>query len=216
MAKDIDWVGARSLRKACIVSFLACVGLAVPPSVVLRQILPGLGLLPLFISAVFSLVLLRTRGTRPSPIGIFSADALLLSSLIIAYVSTWVIWSNANGWCYYCNNDSILMLAAYATVPMLFNIFAHGFFVARAIYLHFTGPPQLCPNCAHQIQPRSKSMPWFLRGGESTVGLLADDEAQYHDEVEHSEAHAGKRPVTGITGQTVMDPEPSGDERATL
>lgn len=121
MAQEIDWVGPRSLRLAIIPCFLISFPLAIPASVFLQRELPALGLVPLFGSTVFSLLLLRRTKKKHSPLFIFFSDAILAASLLVTYIFTWILCSMS--WYRWRHDENaLLMLAGYATMPVLISL----------------------------------------------------------------------------------------------
>ncbi|KAI1647075.1 uncharacterized protein F4817DRAFT_115714 [Daldinia loculata] len=108
------------------------------------------------------------KSTSSHPILIFAVDTILAAALMVVLVFTWIDSSSSS-----TNSAESVMLAAYATIPLLINFLIHLFLAVREFsrglaipgltqYLAWQAVPPDCPNCGHQLRPDAPpSMPWL-------------------------------------------------------
>jgi hypothetical protein len=128
-ASTPDWAGPRPLRLATAISFLPALPLCLIHSAKSSDIYPVVGLLPLAVSSLVGLFLARPAAhigasRRFYPIVIFVGDIVLASALISVLSLTWAM---APGWMSVPFNREYAMLAGYATMPLLVNLYVPFF-----------------------------------------------------------------------------------------
>jgi hypothetical protein len=142
---------SKKVHYAMMISFLPAIAFCIPHGVVTSHVAPALGLIPQGIGALLALYrsgLLRKKSSNheyqivltndgedaphnkitPERIFLAIADFAIMSGLIISIVFAFLT-SSVHCYGYYynrgyyrtCNDDGLSMLAAYGTVPMLFN-----------------------------------------------------------------------------------------------
>lgn len=110
-----------SLRVLTTLSFIPAFPLCVAHGVLSHLPAPAVGLVPLAVSAAGSVVLIRSTaddvggsdGRSPNPLAIFFFDVVTAAALMVVLVFTWITKEGTPG---------LSMLAAYATIPLLFNL----------------------------------------------------------------------------------------------
>ena len=118
-AAEHDWAGPPGLRIASAVSFIPAFPLCLAHGVASRGpgIVPAIGLVPLAFSSAAG-VFLATKSAHHDkfkhPALIFASDVVLAAALMVVLVYTWLTAPQRSA--------SFSMLAAYATIPLLFNL----------------------------------------------------------------------------------------------
>ena len=110
-----------SLRVLITLSFIPAFPLCVAHGVLSHHPVPAVGLVPLAVSATGSVVLIRSTtddaggsdGKTPRPVPVFFYDLFMAAALMVVLVFTWITREGSPG---------LSMLAAYATIPLLFNL----------------------------------------------------------------------------------------------
>lgn len=110
-----------TLRVLTTLSFISAFPLCIAHGVLSHLVVPAVGLVPLAVSAIGSVVLIRSLpddtgaldGKAPHPVAIFIYDVLMAAALMVVLVFTWITKEGTPG---------LSMLAAYATIPLLFNL----------------------------------------------------------------------------------------------
>lgn len=111
-----------SLRSITILSFLLAIPLCVAHGVISHRQVPAVGLAPQAISAASTVFLSRQRrrcGRDDDPVKLtrsvmsFAIDTILAAGLMVVLVFTWIDLGAS---------PSINILAAYATIPLLVNL----------------------------------------------------------------------------------------------
>ncbi|CAM1504367.1 Fc.00g019580.m01.CDS01 [Cosmosporella sp. VM-42] len=187
--------GHSSARLFLALSLLPAFVLCLAHGILSHHLVPAIGLVPLAVSTAGSIFLLRRSpedagpNTRrfAHPIVVFAYDVVLAAALMVVLVFTWI----AKG-----GTPELSMLAAYATIPLLFNFLVHLYLALGSIYaglaigglVHWliwrTLPPE-CPNCNHRLSPDLPELPWlssFRRSRSEYAALFVDEEDRYHDE----------------------------------
>ncbi|KAH8671460.1 hypothetical protein BX600DRAFT_510131 [Xylariales sp. PMI_506] len=98
------------------------------------------------------------------PILVFAVDTILAAALMVVLVFTWI---RASG------RAEVVMLAAYATIPLLINFFIHLYLAVREFsrglalpgliqWVAWQAVPPDCPDCGHRLRPESTPpIPWY-------------------------------------------------------
>ena len=116
-AAEHDWAGPPGLRIASAAAFIPAFPLCLAHGVVSHGVVPAVGLVPLAFSSAAG-VFLATRSAHHDkfkhPALIFASDVVLAAALMVVLVYTWLTAPQRSA--------SFSMLAAYATIPLLFNL----------------------------------------------------------------------------------------------
>ncbi|KAI1774497.1 hypothetical protein F4818DRAFT_418095 [Hypoxylon cercidicola] len=109
-----------------------------------------------------------SKPAKSNPILVFAADTILAAALMIVLVFTWIDSSSGSS-----NSAETVMLAAYATMPLLVNFLIHLYLAVRELsrglaipgltqYLAWQAVPPDCPDCGRRLRPRAPPrMPWL-------------------------------------------------------
>lgn len=175
-----------SLRTLTTLSFLPAFPLCVAHGVLAHLPAPAVGLVPLAVSAAGSVVLIRST-TAPHPVAVFFFDLGTAAACMVVLVFTWVTKEGTPG---------LSMLAAYATIPLLFNFLIHFFLALESIYtglaihslvqwIAWRALPPDCPHCNHHLRSDFPVFPWMTRLRQSRMpyaDLFVDESERYNDE----------------------------------
>lgn len=218
-----------SLRIVSILTFLPAFPLCVAHGVLSHHSVPAVGLVPLVFSASGAIFLLRRRAVRHDdeegssfaakashPVLVFVCDIILATALMVVLVFTWI----APG-----GSPSLSMLAAYATIPLLVNLYISPaklleLIVAnapsqyhpppprpRGILLRprhpqprpvarLAHPPPDCPHCHERLRPSFPELPWLERIRERRQRRRDDYTALFiDDEHRYRDEEQGEAPV---------------------
>ncbi|KAH8197849.1 hypothetical protein TruAng_007996 [Truncatella angustata] len=177
----------KALRVIAVASFVPAFPLLLAHGIVSHSPVPATGLVPLAFSAGASLFIL-VRQNKPvhdaseeaaqgeadsetppdgssHSIVTFAVDLIAAAALLIVLVFSWLESARFNG--------QQATLAAYATIPLLVNLFLHLYLAVRSFssglalhdltqYLAWQVLPADCPNCEHRLRPSSPPrIPWL-------------------------------------------------------
>ncbi|KAF7558773.1 hypothetical protein G7046_g5390 [Stylonectria norvegica] len=204
-----------TLRLLTIASFIPAFPLCLAHGILSHQPIPVVGLVPLAVSAAGAGFLLRLPYTEDTgatarrlahPVVVFVYDVLLAVALMVVLVFTWI----ATG-----GSPALSMLAAYATMPLLFTFLIHLFLSLQAFYtglaihslvqwLAWRALPPDCPHCDHRLRPSLPELPWlrhFQRHELRYSHLFVDDENRYRDDEDEEFARTPEDVETAYTAQ---------------
>ncbi|KAF2460196.1 hypothetical protein BDY21DRAFT_337767 [Lineolata rhizophorae] len=167
-------------RMATIITFVPTFILLFIHGVITHTAFPALGIIPLFMSSVFGVLLVFTNKSVPggkkhiTAEGIFLVDAMLSILLFISLVTT---WAHNEGW-RYSYTAGHAMLSAYATVGLMVNCGIHSFYAIRKAKDVFFDNPLFFEACdCDDPETHHRHHNWaFLRRSDYTP--LTDDPSE--------------------------------------
>jgi hypothetical protein len=106
----------RVLRTTTIVTFLLAFALLLPYGVTTAAVLPALGLVPAFISAILSPLALNTSSRWRG--FILCIDAFITAFLVGILVPFWLLTAGSMRWL----SNGTVMLGAYGSVPLMIDL----------------------------------------------------------------------------------------------
>jgi hypothetical protein len=106
----------RVLRTTTIVTFLVGFGFLLPYGIASNSVLPALGLVPAFISAIVSPLALNT-GTRWRWF-IMCMDIFVAVFLLIVLVLYWLLTAGSMRWL----SNGTIMLGTYGSMPLMVDL----------------------------------------------------------------------------------------------
>ncbi|KAF2719122.1 hypothetical protein K431DRAFT_287006 [Polychaeton citri CBS 116435] len=139
----------RVLRRITLFTFVPCLMLVLPQSILTCSIFPAMGLMPMFFSACHGLYSLY----HPEGHWIASCSECFLAVWLAAFFGTCVPFVIADPyyWTYYHGGPALKIMGMYGSFMLFFNFLIHCFFIYRAVpgWLRWARLPRdpVCPNC---------------------------------------------------------------------